>query len=153
LIVAADRTLATVNGKEYQIGRMPALEQLHVARRLMPCLAALANVDTDKVQSLLPQAASETESTNNDQQVDKAFNQVALPIAQALAGMSDDQVNYIIVACLKVCYYKQDTGWARMTNNTGQIMNADLSLPDLLGVTVEVIKENLGGFFPGGLPS
>jgi hypothetical protein len=118
----------------------------------MPCLAALASVDPDKVQSLLPQAGDEPKPTD-DQQVDKAFNQVALPIAEALAGLSDEQVNYIIIACLKVCYYKQDTGWARMTNGSGQIMNADLTLQDLLGVTVEVIKENLGGFFPGDQPS
>lgn len=142
--MAADRTLATVNGKEYQIGRLPALEQLHVARRLMPCLAALANVDTNKVSSILEKG---------EENVDKAFNQVALPIAEALANMTDEQVNYVITKCLGVCYFKQDTGWARMTNGSGQIMNADLELPDLLGVTVEVIKENLGGFFHGGLPS
>ena len=143
----SDRTVTEVNGKQYQIGRLPALTQLHVARRLMPCLAGLTKA-APKVQEILPK-----DSTADEQTADLVLNEVIQPIAEALSTMKDEDVNYIVTTCLKCCYFKQDTGWAPMVNGAGQIMIADLQLPELLGVTLAVIKENLGGFFLGGPPS
>lgn len=140
----AERTIVEVNGRQYQVGRLPALTQLHVARRLMPCLAGLSKM-ASKFQGILPEKAEGSEA-----QAEEVLNEVITAVGQALSGMSDEDVDYIVKTCLKICYYQQDDKtWAPMTNSQGLIMNADLQLPDLLGVTVEVIKENLGGFFRG----
>lgn len=138
----SERSIIEVNGNSYQVGKLPALTQLHVARRLMPCMAALAKV------------APKAEEIPTEGDAENLMNEVIGSAGTALSKMPDEDVEYIIKTCLKVCYYKQPTGWVPMVNVQGHITNADLQLGDLLGVTLAVIRENLGGFFTSGpLPS
>jgi hypothetical protein len=144
-----ERTIVEVNGRRYQVGRLPALTQLHVARKLMPCIAGLSKL-APKIQGMLPGSATEDKAT--DAMAEEVIGEVVGSVGAALSSMSDEDVEYIVKTCLKVCYAEQagTGGWAPMANSQGLIMDANLELPDLLRVTMEVVKENLGGFFRGG---
>lgn len=112
----------TLSGAEYQTGKLNAMKQFHVARRLAPVLGAMAGmVASDPV---------------------KAF----APFAEAIAGMSDEDADYVLFACLDVTRRKQTTGWAPIRSGAG-LMFDDIDLPVMVQIAAAVLQENLGGFF------
>jgi hypothetical protein len=83
---------------------------------------------------------------------DGDLDAVMIPLAEAITSLKDEDVEYIINACLEVTERKQaGGGWARLRSG-GATMYSDLSLPVMLQITYYVIKDNLLGFF-GALPS
>jgi hypothetical protein len=132
-----------INGKTYQLGRLTAISQLHVARRLAPALMKL-QVAADDSTPLVEEGGGMNMT---------AIGKVLAPMAEALAIMTDQDVEYVVNTCLKVVQVKQEQGWAWVMNSGGVLMFHDLQLPDLLQLTAQVIGANLGGFFPSAPPS
>ena len=130
----------TINGNEYNTGRLSAFEQLHIARRLAP---ALANLFT--IFSTAP-TVSEGESVE-----DAILSLATGPLADTFAKMSDTDVDYIVNTCLGVCERQQDKGFDKVMRG-GTLMFHNLELDELLGLTFTVIQENLGRFFPSSQP-
>ena len=115
----------TIGARTFTTGKLDAFKQLHVARRLMPVLTQMSGGLADSLPKM----------------------------AEALATMSDSDVDYIIGACLKVTRLHQPSGLAPLVNGHGQLMFQDLELDALIQIASAVIRENLGGFFQGGLLS
>lgn len=110
-----------VNGQTYRAERLDAKKQFHVARRLTPVLSSLTG-------------ASDTE--------------IFASIAEALAGMSDEQCDYIIDTCLGVCLRQQGDKWVRVYNERAKALQFDdIDLTAMLQIAQSVIQENLSGFF------
>lgn len=111
---------ATINGVAYRIGKLNALQQLHVGRRV---LGVLANGAQGSQQLL-----------------------------GAISAMPDEQVDYVVNRCLAVVQRCTGTpgavgaSWAPVMGSAG-IMFQDMDAAALLQLTVEVVKENLMGFF------
>lgn len=125
-----------VDGHKYQVEKLNALKQLHVARRLGPMLV-VAGVTVDMVRDGMKLDLDDV---------------VALvgPVMEILSRMPDDEVEYIIFACLGAAKRLQGDAWAPlMTSDGKQLMFADMDMPAMVRVVLEVIKENLGPFLKG----
>ena len=111
----------------YRSGKLDAFQQLHVARRLAPFLGRLAGTDgRDAERDVLA---------------------IIGDIAGAVATVSDEDVEYILNVCLEVTERRQPGGsWAPLRRN-GVTMFGDVSLPAMLSIASEVIRENLADFF------
>jgi hypothetical protein len=126
----------------YLIGKMPARTQLHVMRRLAPILTNLAPM-MGALQAMTPKEG------------DAAVPQDALvvavaPVANALAGMPDTEVDYILNCCMSVVARVQPglpSGAPVLARDGVTFMFADLTMDDLFKLTIAAVQENLGNFF------
>lgn len=124
----------TLNGQTYRVDRLNAFQQFHVARRLAPALWALG-----KGAMLNAQAAGASFS-----------DAVALgaigPLVEVIAKMSNEESEYVLAACLGVCYRQSGNGWQKVYAEGGGLMFQDIDLPTMMQLTVAAIQENLGNF-------
>lgn len=117
-----------IGGQKYRIGRIDARKQFHVARRLAPLLAGMTGI---------PYKAS-------------GFAGFIGPLTDALSGMSDEDVDYVIDVCLGVCQRLQPNGQgAPVIARGGGLMFEDIDMGQMVQLAVKVIQQNLSGFFPG----
>lgn len=126
-----------IGGVSYQASPMDAITQFHVARRLAPVLPALKSI------------------SGTDEDGGPAWSSLGA-ISEIIAKMPDEDVNYVIDACLsRVSRRKEgDTGWAKLWNsNAKALMFQDLSFPEMLMIAVQVIAGSLGNFMGGLLPT
>lgn len=120
-----------INGQQYRSAKLNARQQFHVARRLAPVFGGLAE-------------ASQGASPD--------FAHFLQPIADAIAGMSDADCDYILDTCLGVVQRQQGSAWAQILVNKAQMFD-DIDLGVMLQLASKVITENLGGFFQGSAVS
>lgn len=124
-----------MNGKNYKIGKMNALAQFHVSRRLLPALAA-AGIGLAQLKEL--------------SSVDDLMG-LAVPISDVVSKMSDADANYIIFTCLQVVSREEvvepgKPGRFAPVVSSNQLMYADIDMMQMLRLAAEVVKDNLGGF-------
>lgn len=124
--------LVEVAGHRYSIGKLSALSQFHVMRRLAPLLAG---VGPDLLK--IPEAKDTGEMLG-----------LMSPLAQALADLKDEDANYVIFTCLSVVSREQSSGWARMVaGSPPALMFEDIDMFTMIRLTVEVVQENFRDFF------
>lgn len=115
-----------VNGALYRAGKMDAFRQFHVARRLAPVVGSLGS---------LSQAARNPV-------------EALAPVAQAIAGLSDADCEYVLGTCLGVVQRQQGNAWANIWNASAKRpMFEDIDLPAMLQIAMHVLQDTLGGFF------
>jgi hypothetical protein len=118
----------------YRIGSLDAIKQFHLARKLVPAQIALG-VSAADLAGLA-----------------KDSNEVAImaaimgPVAEVVAKMSEEDVNFILFTALAVVKRQQADKWASVMVNK-QLMFEDLSMPHMFRLVLAVIQENLSGFF------
>lgn len=135
----------TINSIQYRTGKLNAFTQLHITRRLTPCLGHLAGLVGGKVTLKYDEGGTVTD-------IDGDIADLLAPLSNAVTSLSDEDVEYIINACLEATERKQaGGGWARLRVN-GVTMFEGLSLPAMLQIAYYVIKDNLTDFF-ADLPS
>jgi hypothetical protein len=122
-------------GHKYIIGDLNAFEQLHVGRRLSQTLVGIVTALAAGISTL-----------------DDVLGLGAGPLAEAFGEMSDSNVDFVVNKCLGVCKRKQDNGYAKVFTN-GVLMFEDIKLDTLMGLTVVVLQENMGSFFPMSQPT
>lgn len=124
-----------VGGNMYQLGRLDAMKQFHVSRRLVPVLASF----------------SELGEAFKAKDGDESMNIAALlPLGEAIAKLSDADAEYIIKTCLGVVKRLDKTSdryTALMVRD--QFAYQDLSMVEMVRLTGEVVMENMGDFFSG----
>lgn len=123
----------TIAGNEYQFGRLNAFQQLHVSRRLVPILGALAAAGPALVAAA--------------QEGDDDLTAFMAAVGPAVAGMSDADVDYVIKACLGVTSRRSGERWSPVLTRDSQILFSDIDMTVMLRLAVEVCKENLSSFF------
>ena len=126
-----------INSVKYRIGRLDAFTQFHIARRLAPIQLAMGI-----------SAAELTQHASADESAIAAA--IMGPIADIIAKMPQDDVDYILKASLGVVSRQQGESWARIFVSGG-LMFDDIRMKEMLRLTIAVIKENMDGFF-GELP-
>ena len=132
----------TINGIEYQIGKLPVIEQLHVGRRLAPLLA-------HAIPALLALRTDEASDESKSDLGMLILSAAAVPMADVLARMSNEDVEYVVKQCLDVCQRKQPKGWAKVAAS-GAIMFADIEADTVIALVKSVVEVSLGRFFPTG---
>ena len=118
-------------GVVYKAGKLNAMRQFHVVRRLAPLLATLTG------SGIKPGQAEDT--------------LVALlePLAELLGSMSDADAEYVLMACLSTAERKQAAGgWAKVVAGD-QLMFEDIDMAAMLHIAWQVLQHNLSGFFAG----
>jgi hypothetical protein len=125
-----------IAGNDYRVGKLNALAQFHVTRRLGPMLV-VAGISVDML--------SKGMKVEMDDMV-----AMAGPVMQFLAKMSDEDTDYCIFKCLGVVQRLQGSSWAALVAADGKtLMFADLDMPVMIRLVLEVLKHNLGGFLEG----
>ena len=126
-----------INKVTYRVGKLPALAQFHVSRRLGPVIATMG-IELAQLKDGMKLDFSD-------------FIPLLGPITDVMAKMSDADVNYIIFTSLGVVSRQQDEAgkkFAPITTNMSLLFE-DIDMPVMLRLTVEVLRDNLQGFLPG----
>lgn len=119
----------------YQIGKLAAMTQFHCVRRIGPVLAVMGVSITEMA------AAGKTMNDEAD------MLSIMGTVSDVVAKMSNEDVEYVIYACLAVVRRRQGERFMPvMTGKSFQFQDIDMNA--MMRLTVEVLKENLGGFFP-----
>lgn len=107
----------------YRTGRLTPKQQLHLARRIAPLA---------------------TTFSGDAAQATAAFTGY-------VAKMSDADVDAIVDPCLMVCQRKiADGAWAPITAaGSATLMYQDIGVQEIFELTIAVLRDNLGNFFPG----
>lgn len=125
-------TTITIDGSRYQVGKLNALQQFHLARRLAPVLATMG------VSMAQLKAGSNLDLSD--------FTEMLGPVAEVLAKMSDADANYIIHTSLSVVSREQGSDrWAPVCVS-GNMMFVDIEMPAMLRMVVETLQVNLLNF-------
>ncbi|KVE14724.1 hypothetical protein WI92_11260 [Burkholderia vietnamiensis] len=169
-----------LNGGRYVIGKLSAMQQFHVSRRIAPIIppmipvlmkfyaeleqadvareqaranAALAALAEGKGPSEAADAPAADKSRELLSMVD-AIAPVLQPFANALAGLKDEDAEYVFGTCLSVVERWQGTSWAKVWNIAHKTsMFDDIGIDVMLPLVVRVVVANLGPFINGLLTS
>lgn len=173
-------TEVQLNGGRYVIGKLSAMQQFHVSRRIAPIIppmipvlmkfyaeieqadvareqaranAALAALAEGKEPSEGADAPAADKSRELLSMVD-AIAPVLQPFADALAGLKDEDAEYVFGTCLSVVERWQGTSWAKVWNIAHKTsMFDDIGIDVMLPLVVRVVVANLGPFINGLLTS
>jgi riboflavin synthase alpha subunit len=136
-------TEINLNGQRYTLGKLSAMQQFHVSRRIAPILPAIIRAYTQI-------GASEVPLPENLDLIASSIQ----PLADGLAALKDEDAEYVLGTCLSVVERRQDHGWSHVWSPTQKTaMFDDIGLNVMLEVAVRVIIENLGPFIQGLLTS
>ena len=138
-----------INGVAYTINRLDSFDQWHVARKLMPFMPAMLPI-------LRAAAAAESGSSMSAEEQDKAF----MPMANALAQMTDADSNSVMNKCLDVVRRRDATGTLRPVRVPGSqegkgqlLFESEMNFVVLAKLVMEVCKADifpsLGELLPG----
>jgi maleate cis-trans isomerase len=117
----------------YQIGRLAAMSQFHVTRKIAPVLASMGVSVVSALRS-----GSELGEEN--------LSSIMGTASELVARMSNEDVEYVIFTCLSVVRKRQGDRWAAVVNGKNfQFQDMDMQL--MLRLTIAVLKENMGSFF------
>ncbi len=132
-------TTVEVNGESYRFGRLDAMKQFHVTRRLLPILAEMG-MSAGTIAQMRGEAS------------EMGIVGLMGPVMEMISKMPDEDVEYIVRTCLAVVKRQQGEAWAAVQAANGSLMFADIDMTVMIRLTIEVLKENLDGFF-GSPPS
>lgn len=127
-------------GVAYRIGKLDAFSQFHVSRRIAPILVAMG---TEVFKMVLK---NKTGGLHSD--IDMAL--IAGPVSEVVARLSDEDSEYVLDKCLSVVKRQAGEHWCPVRSN-GLMMYQDVDMMVMLRLVVEVVRVNLGPFFPKAL--
>ncbi|WP_151731230.1 phage tail assembly chaperone [Acinetobacter seifertii] len=155
-----------INGIEYTIGRLNAVDQFHVSRKiapivpkLMPIIAEVAKGDLTKAIAAIEANEEKIKNAEVSSEVEKITQEpeaipdlddltpladAFTPLMEVFASMPEEDVNFIIYKCLSVV----KRGGAVVCRNNS-IMFDNLGMTELLPLVIATIRINLGNFILG----
>lgn len=122
-----------IAGNTYRAGKLDAIKQLHVVRRLAPLIGSLQGVD-------IKGAMNGSEA---------GLLTVLGPLSTAVAGMSDADTEYVLSTCLRACQRQTPggLGWTPVWSAQAQRPQFDdLNLVGMMTLVGRVLMQNLGDF-------
>ncbi len=125
-----------IKGIQYRTAKLSVFDQLKVSRKLLPVLAGMLA----DFQSL--RAASQ----GGD--MARAMETVLPKIADAVAGMSEEDTNAVIHPCLAVVSRRHGkNAWVPVFSD-GELAFDDIDLMSMLQLVGRVVGDSLGNFLP-----
>ena len=137
----------TISGKNYTIGRLNALDQLHVSRKIAPIIPSLIPIISEVAKGGLSKVIESMESgddvelENIDLKELDGLSGALSPLMDVIAGMSEADTNLVIRKCLSVVIRD-----GAVLCRGESIMFDDLDMMQILPLVVAVIRKNLGNF-------
>ncbi|MBN4665437.1 hypothetical protein HUS73_05935 [Pandoraea nosoerga] len=149
-----------IRGVKYRIGKLSAMKQFHVSRKiaplvptLLPIMLELASSKGGAVQSTVA-AAPDGGGVDGDSAGILSRPQLLQPFADGLASLPDDQAEYVIGECLAVVQRFQGNAWFSIWAAAAkQPTYDDIDLAAMIELSVKVIADSLGPFIAGWLTS
>ena len=153
-------TTIEINGNTYRINRLPAMQSMHIDRklarvlpRLLPLLLALlktqggAPEDGESGHAADPMAMLSMDTT--------MLAEAAQPLADALADMPNDDMEYVVNTLMSQVMMKQGNSWASAWSaDTGDTMfDGTVTKPVIWQLVLAGLKLNLAGFTFAGITS
>jgi hypothetical protein len=130
-------------GNRYQLGRLDAMTQFHVSRRIAPVLPPL-------IRTYMELAASDSPLTKNLGLLATSVQ----PVMDAISQLKDDDAEYVVGKCMAVVERQHMAGWAKVWSPVHKVsLFDDIDVGVMLELTVRVVMENLGPFISGLLTS
>lgn len=127
-----------LNGNTYRIGKLNAMDQFHVSRRIAPIIPTLIPVFLK-----LAQGGGLTGNLT-------ALGDALLPFAEGISSMSDEASEFVLATCLSVVHRQTGTTWAPVWSKAAKAtMFDDIDLSVLLNLAIRVIKDSLEPFIRG----
>lgn len=124
-----------IDEKTYYIGKLDAKTQFHVTRRIGPLLAEVG-VHWGRIKTIAQQ----------DSVSDETWMSVLPTLAERLAKLPDETVDYVLDACLSQVKRREEKG-AVSVWVAGRIAFEDIELNIMLRLVAEVLRVNLRSFF------
>ncbi|MDN5621587.1 MAG: hypothetical protein L0G96_00520 [Acinetobacter sp.] len=137
----------TISGKNYTIGRLNALDQLHVSRKIAPIIPSLIPIISEVAKGGLSKViesmelGDDVELENIDLKELDGLSSALSPLMDVIAGMSEADTNLVIHKCLSVVIRD-----GAVLCRGESIMFDDLDMMQILPLVVAVIRKNLGNF-------
>ncbi|TCB73202.1 phage tail assembly chaperone [Acinetobacter sp. ANC 4177] len=137
----------TLSNKNYTIGRLNALDQLHVSRKIAPIIPNLIPIIGEVAKGGLAKVIELIETGKEDdiESLDLSnldgLSAALSPLMNAIAEMSEADTNYVIHKTLSVVH----RDGAVLCRNES-IMFDDLDMGQILPLVIAVIRHNLGNF-------
>lgn len=134
-----------LNGHEYVIGRLNALDQLHVSRKISPLVPTLMPIISEIAKGDLEKTIKAIEDGDNEELTGlEPLAEALTPLMEAFSNLPEKDVNYVIHKCLSVV----KRGGAVVCRGES-IMFDDLDMEHILPLALAVIRINLGNFIQG----
>lgn len=129
-----------ISGHQYQFGKLSAMKQWNVLRRVAPAMVGVLGMANLK-------AAAAADGGENQFDVKDLIDKIE-PFLDAMSKLSDEDNAYVIDACLSVVTRGQegDRGWAPVGSSSA-LMFQDIDLLVMMRLVFEAGRENLLGFF------
>ncbi|WP_278652170.1 phage tail assembly chaperone [Pandoraea pnomenusa] len=154
-----------IRGIKYRIGKLSAMKQLHVSRKIAPLVPALLPIMLELASSkgmapvqpaadapLVGGTAPEVAVADGSGILSRP--QLLQPFADGLASLPDDQAEYVIGECLSVVQRFQGNSWFSIWAPAArQPTYEDIDLATMIELSVKVIADSLGPFIAGWLTS
>ncbi|VWB83785.1 putative bacteriophage protein [Burkholderia aenigmatica] len=158
-----------LSGKRYQIGKLNAMQQFHVSRRIAPIIPSMIPVlmkfyaEIERSRNAAANAALGALAVGEDASAAEQRDVLGLvdsiapvlqPFADALAGLKDEDAEYVFGTCLSVVERQHQNGWAKVWSAAHKTsLFDDMDMGSMLPLVVRVVVENLGPFINGLLTS
>lgn len=134
-----------LNGHEYVIGRLNALDQLHVSRKISPLVPTLMPIISEIAKGDLEKTIKAIEDGDNEELTGlEPLAEALSPLMEAFSNLPEKDVNYVVHKCLSVV----KRGGAVVCRGES-IMFDDLDMEHILPLALAVIRINLGNFIQG----
>lgn len=125
----------TINGVDYRTAKMSVFDQLKVSRKLLPAIAGVVTEFRSINEKL---KSNDTEG---------ALEKILPLIADAVASMSDEDVNAILFPCLGAVSRQHMKSWVPVCKD-GVMTFDDIDLVTMLQLVARVVADSLGNFLP-----
>ncbi|MDC4815485.1 hypothetical protein NQ815_17365 [Acinetobacter baumannii] len=139
-----------IGNYDYEIGRLNAIDQFHVSRKIAPIIPTIMPILTELAKGQLQKTIEKLESAEENDVSGLAeanlesLGEALQPLMDAFAKMPEDDVDYVIKKCLTVV----SRNGAKVVVRDA-IMFDDLGMEHILPLTIAVIRTNLGNFIQG----
>jgi len=126
-----------LGGQTYRLGKMPAMQQFHVSRKIAALVPALAPAFL---------AFKAADGAQSFEELLPKFQ----PFADALATMDDKAADDVVGACLASVQRLQGGAWAPVWIASAQTLAFDdMDVSQLMPLVIRSIAFNLGPFIQG----
>ena len=132
-----------LGGVVYEIGKLDAMKQFHLARRIAPIMTALAG------------AAGNIGDFGKAKEGGQLFTSLLGPVFEEISKKSDEEIDHIIFPCLAAVRRQiAGGGWAQVkVAGANKLMYEDMDATVIMRLTMEVIEANLASFFHFAAPT
>jgi hypothetical protein len=135
----------------YRSRKLNARQQFHVARRLAPLVGQLLTLGPAlaQIQSVPSDTAPDDAAVAATA---KAFETALEALSTGLARIPDNDCDYVLDHCMGVTQRSAGNGgapvWSDIWNERAhRLMFDDITLPEMMQIAVEVLRDNLADFF------